>query len=288
MISMKAKLMRGLPGSGKSTKSAEIMKEGGNWVRVNKDLLRTMLHCDVFTGKNEDVTNNVAKAVAKSAIEQGKNVIIDDTNLNPRTLAAWDLFFKELGIESEVVDMDTPIGECLARDAMREKKVGKDVIIKMALQYKDFLKGEKFVICDLDGTLCNIEHRLKYARGEQKDWGKFFAGIPEDTLRQDVVDQLVNTSLEHGARILYVSARPEKYRKDTEDWFEKNGVVGHYLLIMRPDNDTRDDTVVKKEIYDKYLKNLDIVKVFDDRPKVIAMWRSLGLDVIDVGDGIPF
>jgi hypothetical protein len=28
--------------------------------------------------------------------------------------------------------------------------------------------------------------------------------------------------------------------------------------------------------------------VFDDRPKVIEMWRKKGLFVLDVGDGIPF
>lgn len=279
--------MEGLPASGKSTKAEEIVSNG-NIVRVNLDLLRTMLHYDKFTGKNEGLTQDAQLAIVERMLAKGTSVVVDNTNLNPKTKQMWIDKATGMGINYEVVKMDTPIGECLARDAVREKKVGKDVIIKMALQYKDFLKGEKFVICDLDGTLCNIEHRLKYARGEQKDWGKFFAGIPEDTLRQDVVDQLVNTSLEHGARILYVSARPEKYRKDTEDWFEKNGVVGHYMLIMRPDNDSRDDTIVKAEIYDKYLKNLDIVAVFDDRPKVIRMWREKGLNVIDVGQGIEF
>ena len=280
--------MRGLPGSGKTTKSKELMKEYGNYVRINKDLLRTMLHHDVYSGKNEKLTQEASKVLALYFLQNNTNVIIDDTNLNPKTLDSWIELATLAGASHETVDVDTPVGECLVRDMNREKTVGKDVIIKMALQYKDFLNGEKFIICDLDGTLCNIEHRLKYAKGDEKDWGKFFAGIPEDTLREDVVSQLVATSHELNARIIYVSARPEKYRKATEEWFDKNGVVGHYLLIMRPDNDPREDSVVKREIYDKYLKNLNIVKVFDDRPRVIRMWCELGLDVVDCGDGKEF
>ena len=129
---------------------------------------------------------------------------------------------------------------------------------------------------------------MKYARGEEKDWDKFFAELPNDTPRTEVLDQIHKLIAETEARVMFVSARPEKYREATEEWFVKHGVGGHYHLLMRPNNDKRDDVLVKEEIYNKYLKNLDIVKVFDDRPKVIRMWRSKGLDVVDVGDGIEF
>ncbi len=280
-------IMQGLPASGKSTKAKEIV-ERGNTVRVNKDLIRTMLHFDKFDGKNEKYTSLVEEYVADCALDNDLNVVVDDTNLNPKVMDKWIKLAIDRGINHEVVVMDTPIGECLSRDATRSLSVGRDVIIKMALQHCEFLKGEKFIICDLDGTLCNVEHRLKYARGPEKDWGKFFDGIPGDSIRVEVVKQLVEASHEHGARIIYVSARQEKYRKLTEEWFDKNGVQGHYLLIMRPNNDSRYDTVIKREIYDKYLKHLDIVKVFDDRLKVIRMWREVGLDVVDVGTGEEF
>ncbi len=29
---------------------------------------------------------------------------------------------------------------------------------------------EKAIIVDLDGTLCNIDHRLKYVQKEDKEW----------------------------------------------------------------------------------------------------------------------
>lgn len=283
--------MRGLPASGKSTIAEELIAKHGyaTTVRINKDLIRTMLHYDRFSGKAESATAKASLTLVEMFLKEGLNVIVDDTNLNPKVIKMYqDVAARLPGVKFEIHDVDTPLGECLFRDRSREKSVGKDVIIKMALQYQEFLKGERFIICDLDGTLCDIKHRLKYASGPEKDWQKFFAGIPDDTLRQDVVDQLVEMSHREGARIIYVSARPEEHRQATLEWFETHGVEGHYMLFMRPNHDKRDDTLVKAEIYDKYLKNLDIVGVFDDRPKIIRMWREKGLNVYDVGDGIEF
>lgn len=280
-------IMRGLPASGKSTKAEEILSNG-NTVRINKDLLRTMLHFDKFTGKNEAITCDAATLLAKHFLDSGLNVIIDDTNLNPRTYLGWKEVGNQYAKSVDTIDMYTTVSECVIRDSKREKPVGRDVIVKMAMQHKNFLEGEKFVICDLDGTLANIEHRLHYAKGETKDWDKFFSGIPEDKLRSDVFEKLVDVCKEHDCRPIFVSARPERCRKDTEEWLQKNKANIHYLLLMRADKDTRDDSIVKKEMYDKYLKNLEIVKVFDDRPRVIRMWREECLEVEDCGDGVEF
>lgn len=56
----KLTIMRGLPASGKSTKAKELLSVG-NTVRINKDLLRTMLHFDTFTGRNEGMTRDAAR-----------------------------------------------------------------------------------------------------------------------------------------------------------------------------------------------------------------------------------
>jgi hypothetical protein len=57
---------------------------------------------------------------------------------------------------------------------------------------------------------------------------------------------------------------------------------------MRRKGDKRQDTDVKSDIYNRYLKQYDIVRVFDDRPSVIRMWREKGLEVEDVGNGEEF
>lgn len=288
----KLTIMVGLPASGKSTRAKELLAQG-NAVRINKDLLRTMLHFDKFNGLNESATRDAARTLAKTFLASGKSVIIDDTNLNPRTVQSWVDLAKEMGAKIEYCRMDTSVEECKNRDFLREKSVGDHVICKMALQYLDYMKGEKVVICDLDGTLCDIKHRLHFVKnlpdGKKKDWKGFFEGIAEDAVRVDVLDKLLKLE-EAGNKIILVSARPENYREATEAWLEKafKGYPLYQFLIMREANDKREDTLVKKEIYDKYLKNLNIVKVFDDRPSVIRMWRELGLEVEDCGGGVEF
>jgi hypothetical protein len=184
---------------------------------------------------------------------------------------------------------DVPVLTCQLRDLKRAKYVGGTVITKMAMQYLGYLAGEKAVICDLDGTLCDIDHRLKFTQTTPKNWKSFFEAMPLDSLRVDVLDQVLKYE-EQGCRIIFVSGRPETYRDLTEAWLEHHlkGYPLWTVLLMRGAGDSRPDTIVKAEIYDKYLKNLDIIKVFDDRPSVIRMWREKGLDVEDVGKGIEF
>jgi len=57
---------------------------------------------------------------------------------------------------------------------------------------------------------------------------------------------------------------------------------------MRRSGDSRDDTIVKEQIYNTYLKDMNVTLVIDDRPKVIRMWESLGLEVLDVGNQVEF
>lgn len=285
----KLTIMRGLPASGKSTKAKELLSVG-NTVRINKDLLRTMLHFDNFTGRNEGMTRDAARELAAMYLSKGVNVIIDDTNLNEGTVQSWKDLAKIHNAKIEYHDMfDVSVEECIDRDSQRENKVGKHVIQKMALQHLGYLKGEKVVICDLDGTLCDIEHRLHFAHSEPRDWKSFFAGIPNDQLRLDVNNKVSEVLTQDvGTRLIFVSARPENYRMATEKWLDNNFFYNHTALIMREKNDKRPDTEVKSDIYDKYLKNLNIIKVFDDRPSVIRMWREKGLNVEDVGKGVEF
>lgn len=143
------------------------------------------------------------------------------------------------------------------------------------------------IICDLDGTLCDVDHRRHFVMGEKKDWRSFYESMVTDTLRIDVHEQVEGQIEKHAAKLILVSARPETYREKTVAWLAEHGIV-YDALYMRPEGDSRPDTEIKSEIHDNHLNIYDIKAVFDDRPKVIRMWREKGLNVIDVGDGVEF
>lgn len=280
-------IMKGLPASGKSIKAKELMKTMGNTVRINKDLLRTMLHFDVFNGRNEGITKDAAIVLAETFLKLGQNVIIDDTNLNPNTMYSWQNMGHILGAKVEVVKMDTPIEECLVRDAQREKSVGNTVIKNMALQY-GLVDKSPYVLCDIDGTIADITHRLKYGGGETKDWKMFFSLMSEDTVREEVRKKLHDFHT-NGFTIIFVTARPEDYREETTRWLDNHGLSFAWTLIMRRSNDKRPDTEVKQQILDTYFPDKSQIHlVIDDRPSVIRMWRENGLTVDDVGKGVEF
>lgn len=288
-------ILRGLPACGKSTRSQEIMAASGNTVRVNKDLLRTMLHADKFTGRLEGITHQTARLIV-STLLQTQNVIIDDTNLNPGVWKGWKDLATSLDMAHETIDMtDVPVEECVRRDAHRgrlgQRSVGYTVICNMALRYglKTFEPGS-VVLCDLDGTIADIRHRLPHVRRTDdlpKDWKAFFAGIPQDTVREDVRDQLRMCEAQ-GKRVIFLSARPETHKAETVAWLEANNLP-HFTLIMRASGDHRDDALVKIDMLNTFFPDRSVIHcIFDDRPRVIRAWREHNLNVIDVGAGVEF
>lgn len=57
-------------------------------------------------------------------------------------------------------------------------------------------------------------------------------------------------------------------------------------LFMRATGDHRPDSVVKLELFNKFVRdNYHVRFVLDDRNSVIGMWRSLGLDAFQVNEG---
>jgi len=92
-----------------------------------------------------------------------------------------------------------------------------------------------------------------------------------------------------GYNVWLLSGRPEEYKKQTIEWMEKNGVP-YTSLLMRRTGDKRQDTEVKKELFEKHFSGMEIERVYDDRPVIVRQWiEMLGKDrVIDVGDGVEF
>jgi hypothetical protein len=55
---------------------------------------------------------------------------------------------------------------------------------------------------------------------------------------------------------------------------------------MRKTDDNRKDCIVKKEIYETFIKDkYNVLFVMDDRNQVVNMWREQGLTCFQVADG---
>ena len=135
---------------------------------------------------------------------------------------------------------------------------------------------EKAILVDLDGTLADIEHRVHHVQSDQKDWKSFNEGMHADELNHWCAD-LVKAMQGESYKIIFITGRGESTRPMTVEWLEKKAITYDHLY-MRPLKDRREDFEVKKEIYEKQIKDdYKVVFVVEDRASVVKMWRSIGL-----------
>ena len=148
-----------------------------------------------------------------------------------------------------------------------------------------------WVIFDLDGTLADIEIRRKMATKSngKMDWEVFFADrlIELDEPNHPVIKiaKLLWEDSKHNIAIF--SGRSESTSEVTRKWLHKHGI--HYnVLKMRPtDNKHKfmpDEKLKLQWLNEMYWKD-NVVAVFDDRDKVVKMWREIGLTCMQVAPG---
>jgi hypothetical protein len=126
------------------------------------------------------------------------------------------------------------------------------------------------IILDLDGTLFNIDHRLKYYG---TDWDKYDYEIINDIINDDIytltwhLDQL-STPID----FIILTGRYEKTKQLTEERLNKSYGWLSYELIMKPNDDHRSSYHFKTE----WIKdNKDsILLIVDDRDDILDYCES--------------
>lgn len=155
-------------------------------------------------------------------------------------------------------------------------------------------------IFDLDGTLADIGHRLHYISSPPKDWRAFFRACADDAPCAHVIETLQRLR-KGGAEIWVWTGRSDEVVSETQRWLYDHKVFKSVPLLdwepfpapemlrMRKAGDHRPDHELKQEwlseVEPPEWKRLKIGGVFEDRARVVQMWRESGVPCYQVAEG---
>lgn len=135
-------ICQGIQGSGKSTWALDyVTKEPTKRVRINRDSIRKMFG-KYWVLEREELCNEIEDKAIAYAMVRGFEVVIDDMNLNPKTIK----HIKELVLNVDSnADIrcnlfNTPLTECVTRVEKRNASLPKDEQIPISVVLETFDK----------------------------------------------------------------------------------------------------------------------------------------------------
>ena len=256
---------------------------------ISKDIIR-----DENPWIKEEKVRYIENELIGECSKKWEDIVIDNTHMNTKSLASVHAFCKWLWYDVEIVDMiweyRSPIDyleRSIEQNSERhwKKRVPTSVIYEMYLANfpTEFSWVGSIYVFDIDWTLADWSHREHLVSNWKKDWKWYFDLMSDDKCISPVWNILKTIRTVSALNtIVIVSWRPDSYCKQTEKWL-KDKWIRYDFLLMRKSWDSRKDTEVKKEIYEKCLKKEHdkIVAVFDDRACVIDMRREQWLYVFN-------
>lgn len=304
-------IVRGLPGCGKSTVARAWVQESPDTrAEVNRDAIRLMLGgYTVGSPAQEKMVTKIQHQSIKDLLKSGVDVISSDTNLKTGFVRDLVRIANATGATVEVIDMsNVPLKVVLERNANRKDKdpVPAHVIHRMnqyiiGMNYEyplpmpksdsagkapDFYYGEAGLpladICDIDGTVADC-------KGLRSPYD--YSLVRYDRPRSATIDMLYDR-YKAGKKLIFMSGRPDinNVRADTVAWLDQHlWGLPYEMLLMRPaDKQQINDAIIKRDLFDENIRGVyNIGLVFDDRDRVVDMWRNgLGLncDQVNYGD----
>src|SRR6185369_1763321 len=185
MADKKLVLLVGPPGSGKST--VALRYSGTGYEYINQDL-QGKGHLHLFD----------------MAVIEGKNIVVDRMNFSKGQRQRYLELAKSHGYFTSIIVIHESYETCLTRMLRREghATIKDETSAKAALRtfftkyervedseaddvgrvWPGIMTKQPAIICDLDGTLCDVKHRQHFVKEGNKNWPAFFNGIKDDEI----------------------------------------------------------------------------------------------------------
>lgn len=127
-----------------------------------------------------------------------------------------------------------------------------------------------------------MEHRRHFITPPRRDWRGFFLACVDDEPIAPIV-QMYRRCVAAGDRVEIWSGRSDEVRAETDRWLAEHVGDGVRATRMRTEGDFQPDEILKESWLKSEPTPPDMV--FDDRDKVVAMWRRNGIRCAQVAPG---
>ncbi len=131
----------------------------------------------------------------------------------------------------------------------------------------------KCYIFDVDGTIAHRTGRSPY------DYSRVEEDVVDESMKiiyQGLLDvkNFIVDGKEEGIYSFIITGREESCRGKTIDWLSRHGFF-YNQLVMRPIGNKELDADLKARIYRENIKDkYNVIAVFEDRERVVKMWRD--------------
>lgn len=142
------------------------------------------------------------------------------------------------------------------------------------------------IVFDLDGTLALDHHRVHYLRGDVKYWDEYFNACLHDEPNRPIV-QTLKLYAKVGEEVAIWTGRSAKVRDLTLQWLDENNIRDLLTEFRMRDIDDRTQDDQLKQFWLNEVRSLGkrVDLVFEDRQRVVDMWRSEGIVCCQVAPG---
>ena len=133
-------ICQGIQGSGKSTWALDyVTKEPTKRVRINRDSIRKMLG-KYWVLEREELCNRIEDKAIIYAMIRGFEVVIDDMNLNPKTIEHIKELVLNVDSKADIRYnlFNTPLTECVTRVEKRNASLPEDEQIPISVVLETF------------------------------------------------------------------------------------------------------------------------------------------------------